>query len=99
MRGNKKMVSCGSGGGIVPSQPRYLEEKIMESCYEYLGCGEKGCIMYRREETRPCWEVEGTLCNHIGIRIMRERLAGEKEEACARSGCIYYKAAKERRAF
>ena len=67
----------------------------MESCYEYLGCAKKECIMYRQKDTTHCWEVEGTLCNHRGIQIMREKLAGTKEDACDRSGCIYYKAAKE----
>jgi len=67
----------------------------MEPCYEYLGCGEKDCIMYRRNDNMPCWEVGETSCNHKGIQIMREKLGGVKEEACARSGCIYYRAAKK----
>ena len=69
----------------------------MEACYEYLGCDKKECIMYGRKDTKRCWEIEGTLCNHPGIQIVRDRLAGKKkEEACIRSGCIYYKAAKAR---
>jgi len=66
----------------------------METCYEYLGCGNKDCIMFQRKDNRPCWEIEDTLCNHKGIQIMREKLAGIKEVACARSCCVYYKAAK-----
>ena len=66
----------------------------MEACYEYLGCGKKDCVLFGRKD-KLCWEVEGTLCNHRGIQIMREKLAGKKEDACARSGCIYYKAAKK----
>lgn len=70
--------------------------KTMEPCYEYLACDEKDCIMHGRKDTKRCWEVEGTLCNHSGIQIMRDKLAGKKEYVCSRSGCIYYKAAKER---
>jgi hypothetical protein len=53
--------------------------------------------MYEYQGDKPCWEVGGTLCNHPGIRIARDRLAHEqqsKPEACARSGCIYYRAMK-----
>jgi hypothetical protein len=68
----------------------------MEPCYVYLGCDKKDCIMYERKNTRPCWEVEGTLYNHPAIQIMREKLGGTKEDACNRSGCVCYKAAKDR---
>ncbi len=68
----------------------------MESCYEYLGCDMKDCIMHGRKDTKRCWEVEGTLCNHPGIQIVRDNLAGKKEDACNHSVCIYYKAAKNR---
>ncbi len=68
----------------------------MEACYEYLGCNKEECIMHRRKDNKPCWEVEGTLCNHQGIQLMRDKLDGKKEDACIRSGCIYYKAAKDR---
>jgi len=64
----------------------------METCYEYLGCGEVDCPVYGRNDIFRCWEVEGTLCNHRGIRLVRDKLNGPKEEACIRSGCIYYKA-------
>ena len=68
----------------------------MEACYEYLGCDMQDCIMHGRKDNKRCWEVEGTLCNHPGIQIIREKLAGKnKEDACARSACIYYKAAKD----
>jgi len=72
------------------------KEKTMEPCYEYLGCDKRDCIMHGRKDTNRCWEVEGTLCNHPGIQIMRDKLAGKKENACNGSGCIYYKAAKDR---
>jgi len=68
----------------------------METCHEYLRCDKQDCIMYGREDNKRCWETEGTLCNHKGIQIMRNKLEGTKETACAGSGCIYYKAAKER---
>lgn len=67
----------------------------MEACYEYLGCCQTGCIMYGRKHNRRCWEVEGTLCNHQGIQIVRAEFS-KKVDACAHSSCIYYKAAKER---
>ena len=62
----------------------------MESCYEYLGCGSKDCIMYGQKD-KECWKVEGTLYNNHGIHIVREHIAGTKENACVRSGCISYK--------
>lgn len=65
----------------------------MEACYEYLGCDKKDCIMYARRDNKPCWEVEGTLCNYDGIASAREKHAHEKKEvACAASACIYYEA-------
>jgi len=74
-----------------------LEDDLkMEPCNEYLACDKKDCIMHGRKEAIRCWKVEGTLCNHPGIRIMRDKLAGMKEDACNRSECIYYKAAKNR---
>ena len=72
------------------------KEKIMEPCYEYLGCDKKDCIMYGRKDTNRCWEIEGTLCNHLGIQIMRDIHKGKKEDVCDHSGCIYYKFAKDR---
>ncbi len=67
----------------------------MEACYEYLGCDKQDCIMHGRKDNENCWEVEGTLCNHPGIQAVREKLAGKKkEDACARSACIYYQAKK-----
>jgi len=67
----------------------------MEACYEYLGCDKQDCVMHGRKDGKRCWEVEETLCNHAGIELWKERLAGEKKEvACARSSCIYYRAAQ-----
>ena len=66
----------------------------MESCHEYLGCQNSECVMKLAGNSRPCWQVEDTMCNHPGIEIIRRTTAGSKEEACARSGCIYYKHAK-----
>jgi len=56
----------------------------MEKCYEYLGCDKHDCIMYGKSDTK-CWEVEGTLCNHPGIELMKKA----KIDKCAY--CIYYK--------
>jgi hypothetical protein len=66
----------------------------MESCYEYLGCDKKDCIMHARTDTTRCWEIDGTSCNHFGIQMVRNSMPGKKEAACIRVGCIYYKAAK-----
>ena len=68
----------------------------MESCHEYLGCGMRDCIMYGRKDGARCWEVEETLCNHPAIQLARDRIGGKKENTCRRSGCIYYRVAKER---
>jgi len=70
------------------------KEKTVEQCYEFLGCRQKNCIIQQQKNDKPCWEVEGTLCNYNGREILREKLACTKEEACNRSECIYYKAAK-----
>lgn len=68
----------------------------MEACYVYLGCEMVNCIMQGQKNNKRCWEVEGTLCNHHGIEIIRKALAGRnKEDICMRSHCIYYRAAKE----
>jgi hypothetical protein len=66
----------------------------MEKCYEYLGCRKYDCIMHGRKDNKPCWEVEGGLCNTHGIEIMRKKNHGKKADVCFRSGCIYFKAAK-----
>ena len=68
----------------------------MEACYEYLGCRKVNCTIYGKNDNRHCWEVENTLCNHIGIQITREWLSGIKKEiACIESECIYYKVTKK----
>ncbi len=68
----------------------------MEACYEYLGCDKKDCVMFHRGADARCWEIEGTLCNHHGIEIARKKLGTRKQDACVRSGCIYYELAKIR---
>lgn len=68
----------------------------MEACHDYLGCKAYDCIMFGRKDNKRCWEVEVTSCNHHGIQLVREKLAGTKVDACIHSGCIYYKAAKDR---
>lgn len=71
------------------------QEKVMEKCYEYLGCDKSTCIMHQVDDNTPCWKVEGTQCNHRLIEQVRERFPGTKEELCAFCGCIYYKEAHE----
>lgn len=66
----------------------------MEPCYEYLGCPNRDCVMNRVGKTERCWLVEGTMCNHHGIELVRQMTDNNKEAACARSSCIYYKYAK-----
>jgi hypothetical protein len=68
----------------------------MEKCYEYLGCNKYRCIRHGINDSRQCWEVEGTLCNSHCIELMRKRTTGPKKEACISSNCIYFKAAKSR---
>ncbi len=66
----------------------------MEKCYQYLGCNNKSCVMHGVKD-KHCWEMDGTLCNHHGIKIVRERYPNKnKEYCCARSSCIYYRAVK-----
>ena len=68
----------------------------MEKCYEYLGCYQRSCIMHEND-SQHCWEVEGTLCSHRAIEIVKAKHSGKtKEEACARFCCLYYRAAKNR---
>ncbi len=58
----------------------------MEKCYEYLDCSQKDCVMYEREDSINCWEVEGTLCNHPYIEFIKK----SQKDKCVY--CIYYKA-------
>lgn len=67
----------------------------MDACWEYLGCDKQDCIMHGRKDNRRCWEVEETLCNYPEMQDFRDEIDGKKEDACARSGCIYFKAAKD----
>lgn len=72
------------------------KEFVMEACYEYLGCPNKACVMFRIGRSENCWQVEGTLCNHHAIGVLRSMSGAKKEAVCARSGCIYYEFAKKR---
>ncbi|ATX82419.1 hypothetical protein Ga0123462_1560 [Mariprofundus ferrinatatus] len=68
----------------------------MEQCYEYLGCHNVDCPMYRLKAPMRCWEVEDTLCNNHGIELERSSHPyAKKEDVCA-LGCIYYHEAKGR---
>ena len=55
----------------------------MEKCYEYFGCNKKDCVMYKNKDKTKCWDVQGTLCNHPGMKIM------DKNKCKC---CIYYEA-------
>jgi hypothetical protein len=68
-------------------------------CYEYLGCFERECIMYGRNDDEHCWDVDGTLCNNHVVQLIREKFSGKKEDACARSQCLYYNTAKDRASY
>ena len=57
----------------------------MEKCYEYLDCSQKDCVMYEREDSVNCWEVEETLCSHTGMEVLKKA----KRNKCAY--CMYYK--------
>jgi hypothetical protein len=69
------------------------KEITMETCYDYLGCEKTNCVMYGKTDGMPCWEVEGTVCNSLGFKLMKDEMEGEtiKEYLCHISGCIYYK--------
>jgi len=43
--------------------------------------------MYGKTDDTKCWGVDGTLCNHPGMELMKKM----DEYKCAY--CIYYKAA------
>ena len=62
----------------------------MEKCYEYLGCDKYDCVMHGSSDDIECWEVEGTLCNHQGLELIKNI----DKEKCAY--CIYYEASKGR---
>ncbi len=48
--------------------------------------------MQASQSEKQCWEVEGTLCNHHGIQLLRDRMKDmTKEEICIRASCIYYR--------
>lgn len=67
----------------------------MEACYEYLACKEMNCKMRGRQDNKRCWETEDTLCNYAGVQLVRKIFSElTHEQQCAKSGCIYYKAAK-----
>ena len=66
----------------------------METCYDYLACHQTKCVMYGKAKGRLCWQVEGTLSNHHGIEIARRLCGKDKEAACARVSCLYYRATK-----
>ena len=68
----------------------------MEKCHEYLGCTKLDCVMFEIKDKTPCWKVDGTLCNHLGIQDLRDEVEGAKEKICEISGCIYYQTAKAR---
>ena len=68
----------------------------METCYEYLGCQKHDCVMFQMKDKTPCWKVDGTLCNHLGIEAVKDEIEGDKEKVCEISGCIYYQNAKLR---
>lgn len=67
----------------------------MEECYKYLGCQENDCIMFKTKEKVYCWEIDGTLCNHKGIELIRKKLKKTKVDTCIKSACIYFKAARD----
>ena len=67
----------------------------MEECYEYLRCGEQDCKMYGIHANKRCWEVEGTLCKHSVLELVRQKMPGNRhEDVCSAVGCFYYKAAR-----
>jgi hypothetical protein len=67
----------------------------LDTCWEYFHCIKDQCTMFGRSDV-PCWTVEGTLCNNVAAVFCRSDAgAGSKKEACARSRCIYFEAARK----
>jgi hypothetical protein len=65
----------------------------MEPCYQYLACKQEDCILYNKPLEKYCWEIQGTSCNHSGIKDFRELYGEDKKKACEKSGCIYFQEA------
>jgi len=71
---------------VINLQNKYkqFKDKIMEKCYEYLGCDKFECIMYGKTGNTKCWEVDATLCNHPGMELFKNKALNKCEY------CIYY---------
>jgi hypothetical protein len=60
----------------------------VEKCYEYFGCNMEDCKMFKLDDDRFCWEVEGTLCSSHGIEVLQSH-SKIKLDTCMH--CLYYK--------
>ena len=45
-------------------------------------------MLFGTHDDRPCWEVDGTLCNDDAIELLLTEM-GDKSKVCIH--CIYYK--------
>jgi len=68
---------------------------LFEQCFNYLGCKNKDCIMHGQAKDSHCWEVEGTECNHIGIKYVQTHFKGSKISQCIKINCLYIQYAIE----
>lgn len=76
---------------------KYKNISLLEPCCDYLGCGQRECIMFNSKEGHFCWDLHGTLCNHHGIRMLRNKSESNipKREICKKNRCIYFEAAQK----
>lgn len=59
----------------------------MEKCYEYFGCTKLNCVCFTDTQSKKCWEIPNTLCNHEPmVEIVLEKRGLSK---C--TVCLYYK--------
>ena len=71
----------------------------MEACHEYFNCIETDCKMFGGHAQKNCWEIEGTLCSHEGVRMARKVFSElTHEEICVKTGCIYHRVAHKSKA-
>lgn len=62
---------------------------MVEKCYDFFGCRRIQCPMFNEDETRECWEVDGTLNNCVDGKQLVGDYIEDKITFCRH--CLYYK--------
>ena len=62
---------------------------MVEKCYDFFGCRRIQCSMFNEDETRECWEVDGTLNNCMDGKQLVGDYIEDKITFCRH--CLYYK--------